>query len=504
MKPAVIYVRVSTDEQVRGTSLDTQEAACRAWCERNGYSVARVFSDAGETAKTADRPKFLELVAWCQANRPAVCVVWKFDRWARNSTDHAIYARSLSKVGTRLVSATEAAEDDPAGRLLQTILSGIAQFDNEVRAQRTREAMRSIAKRGGWYTHAPYGYRFARAGELPVLVEDPAEAPIVRELFEAVAQERRSVAQAITWAAEHGLKATAVRKMLTRSVYAGFICGRLTDGQEVVAAFPGIVPREVFDSVRAIISGRRPNYGPRRAARAEFQLRGVLHCGVCRRLVTACWSTGHGGRYGYYQCRCGGARGRIEAVHAQWFDLLRQASVELSPFLAELRQEVRAAASERLGAAGDMERQSDAEVARLERARARLLDAYLAGALEKAAFESKDAELSEQLRRTREIREDTQQHALTVEQAVERAISLLDDPAALWERMTPERKRDLAEVYVGSGYELMPDGTCRTTGTDGLFSVLRSVIASPDAMAPHSAWLSNLVALMDRANQWAA
>lgn len=47
---AVIYIRVSSDLQVKGTSLESQEAECRLWCQRNGYEVARVFVDAGESA----------------------------------------------------------------------------------------------------------------------------------------------------------------------------------------------------------------------------------------------------------------------------------------------------------------------------------------------------------------------------------------------------------------------------------------------------------------------
>jgi DNA invertase Pin-like site-specific DNA recombinase len=64
---AVIYTRVSTDEQaVSGTSLNSQESECRAWCQRNAYTVVKLFTDAGESAKSADRPQFLAMIAWCR------------------------------------------------------------------------------------------------------------------------------------------------------------------------------------------------------------------------------------------------------------------------------------------------------------------------------------------------------------------------------------------------------------------------------------------------------
>src|SRR3990172_2068260 len=112
---AVLYVRVSSTDQVDGTSLDTQTQGCSEWCIRNGHEIAATFCERGESAKTADRPELLKLLEYCRVNKPAVVVVWKFDRWARKSTDHAITAAALARHDTRLVSATEATPDDPAG-----------------------------------------------------------------------------------------------------------------------------------------------------------------------------------------------------------------------------------------------------------------------------------------------------------------------------------------------------------------------------------------------------
>src|SRR5689334_1126684 len=55
---AVIYCRVSTKEQTQNLSLPTQERACRAYCDQNGFVADRVFVDAGESAKTTERPEF--------------------------------------------------------------------------------------------------------------------------------------------------------------------------------------------------------------------------------------------------------------------------------------------------------------------------------------------------------------------------------------------------------------------------------------------------------------
>lgn len=65
MLRAVIYYRVSTKEQTKNLSRAVQEKACRDYCERGEYELAAIFVDEGESAKTIDRPRFQELLAFC-------------------------------------------------------------------------------------------------------------------------------------------------------------------------------------------------------------------------------------------------------------------------------------------------------------------------------------------------------------------------------------------------------------------------------------------------------
>lgn len=60
---AVIYCRVSTQEQTSNLSLPVQERACRDYCTREQMSVERVFIECGESARTTERPEFRRLLA---------------------------------------------------------------------------------------------------------------------------------------------------------------------------------------------------------------------------------------------------------------------------------------------------------------------------------------------------------------------------------------------------------------------------------------------------------
>lgn len=493
---AVIYIRVSSDEQVSGTSLATQEADCRAYCQRQGLDPVRVFADRGESAKTSDRPQFLALVDYVAKYRPASVIVWKFDRWARNAQDHAIYSAAIAKHGARLVSATEPTEDNPAGRMLETILSAVAQFDNEVRADRSTRAMRAIAMRGGWCSLPPFGYRTTRADGLPILAPDLDRAPVVTELFRALATGRRTVAQTITAAREHGIAPNACRKMLRSGVYAGFIRNQLTGGQEIAAAFPGIIDRQTFDAVQEVLDGRRHAYPIRLAVRADFPLRGLLHCAECGGTLTAANARGRSRHYAYYACRAGHVRRSADLVHEALIERLREDAGELAEAVHAIRARLRAKVSPLLAAASILAKRSGRDVARVIDQRARLLDLYLAGGIDQAAFTVRDGDLARKLEAARAANVSADSWIGDVDVAVGMAARLIDDPVAIWARLgVGDRRRFVAGLY---GPELTIDaaGVVKPRHQAGLTGAIRGLTGKEISMAPPGgAWLNLIEAV---------
>lgn len=163
MKQAVAYVRVSTDEQVSGTSLDSQERACRDYALKNELDLPdnNIFREEGESAKIINRPELARMLEFCSKNRDkiAYCIVWKVDRLARKAEYHHIIKANLAKLGISLVSVTEPIGDDPMGTLFENVLASFAQFDNEIRTARTTGGMRARSEQGGWCHDAPFGYK---------------------------------------------------------------------------------------------------------------------------------------------------------------------------------------------------------------------------------------------------------------------------------------------------------------------------------------------------------
>lgn len=76
---SVAYIRVSTEEQVHGTSLDMQEKACMDFARSQGWELTtqRVFRDEGESAKAMNRPQLLAMLEFCRKNKGKIdkCIV---------------------------------------------------------------------------------------------------------------------------------------------------------------------------------------------------------------------------------------------------------------------------------------------------------------------------------------------------------------------------------------------------------------------------------------------
>lgn len=85
-KKAIVYLRVSTEEQVSNFSLKTQEDICRKEALRKGYEVIEVFREEGKSAKSIEgRPVLTYMLDHCKKNKKVIdaLFVYRLDRLSR-------------------------------------------------------------------------------------------------------------------------------------------------------------------------------------------------------------------------------------------------------------------------------------------------------------------------------------------------------------------------------------------------------------------------------------
>jgi DNA invertase Pin-like site-specific DNA recombinase len=157
---AVIYIRVSTDQQGEsGLGLDAQEAACRACALRMGLEVAYVFQDvlSGSCAHE-DRPGLAEALDTLKPGD--VLIVGKRDRLARDVFRMAMIEAEVQRKKARVVSAQGEGTDgdNPEDQLMRRIIDAVAEFELSRGRQRTRQALKAKKRRGERMGQIAYGF----------------------------------------------------------------------------------------------------------------------------------------------------------------------------------------------------------------------------------------------------------------------------------------------------------------------------------------------------------
>src|SRR5260370_25022370 len=109
MNFAVLYVRVSTDEQASQVhNLPTQQRKCTDRCTRDSLTVEKTFIDA-DSARTADRPQFQAMLDYCRKHKGKITHVVFADlsRLARNVGDQSVTLATLRQLGITPVSCDD-------------------------------------------------------------------------------------------------------------------------------------------------------------------------------------------------------------------------------------------------------------------------------------------------------------------------------------------------------------------------------------------------------------
>jgi site-specific DNA recombinase len=176
---AIGYVRVSTDKQAdRGVSLEAQTAKIRAMTTLQDCELLEVIVDAGESAKSLNRPGMARLLAMVDAGEVNTIIVAKLDRLTRSVKDLALLLERVQKRGVSLVSVAESLDTgSAAGRLVLNIMVSVSQWEREAIGERTRTAMSFKKSKGERVGELPFGFRPAADGVH--LEAEPLEQDII-------------------------------------------------------------------------------------------------------------------------------------------------------------------------------------------------------------------------------------------------------------------------------------------------------------------------------------
>lgn len=136
-----IYLRVSTQDQ----NLDNQKIPLINYAERMGWDFT-IYEEKESTRKT--RPVQYDLYQRLLRKEYDGLVIYKFDRWARSTSELVSHIEELVNRNIQIFSYSEAIDlSSSMGKAMLTILSAFAQLERDLIRERT---LAGLARAKAW------------------------------------------------------------------------------------------------------------------------------------------------------------------------------------------------------------------------------------------------------------------------------------------------------------------------------------------------------------------
>jgi len=142
---AALYCRVSTADQ----SCERQVRDLAAFAARAGYEIVGVFRETGSGART-DRAERRKVLALAQRREIDAVLVTELSRWGRSTMDLLATLQELEAWRVSVIALNGLAFDlsAPHGRMMATMLAGIAEFERALTQERIRSGIAAAKARG--------------------------------------------------------------------------------------------------------------------------------------------------------------------------------------------------------------------------------------------------------------------------------------------------------------------------------------------------------------------
>lgn len=366
-KKCFLYLRVSTEMQVDGYSLEAQKNCLKKFAEREELVIAGVYEDAGKSGKSIEgRPAFRRMLSDIESGAGIDYVmVYKLSRFGRNAADILNSLELLQTYDVNLICIEEGIDSSQtSGKLLISVLSAVAEIERENILEQTMNGRREKARQGKWNGGpAPYGYMIKDE----ILSINDEEAEIVRTIYDKYVNTRLGYSGIAKYFNLQGIKKTPRKESDIEEFSAHFIqllidnpvyCGKIAYGRRskervkgkkneyklvkqkeyclVDGQHEGIISEELWQKAQKKRLATGIKYASKLGKERAHLLTGIIKCPKCGCGMYAnrvCW-TKKDGTYKevmYYSCsRNKQSRGR----HCDYSANLKKTDIE--PLVVEV------------------------------------------------------------------------------------------------------------------------------------------------------------------------
>ncbi len=148
-KRAILYARVSTDEQARsGYSLAQQLEALREYAAHEGYEVLEEVTDEGQSGASLARPGLDYIRDLVSEGGVSVVLAQDRDRFSRKVVLNGLLEEEFAKHNCKTKALNDYGDDSPEGALMRGIQTQFAEYERAKIAERTRRGKERKAREG--------------------------------------------------------------------------------------------------------------------------------------------------------------------------------------------------------------------------------------------------------------------------------------------------------------------------------------------------------------------
>jgi len=355
---AAVYLRVSTEEQAQRShvSVRAQREACRAYCEREGFTILEEIEDT-QSGLDSEREGYQRILSLARERLIDSVVVYHLDRFGRDAAEFLSAVKRLRQVGVGIASATA----DTSDPFVVGLYALLGEQESRRTSQRVQSALRTLAKQGKWIGKAPFGYDRVKAPDGSGSTLQPnADAYWVRRIFSLYVSEDCSIRGLTFQLASEGMiveghrpRRTHIYSVLRNAAYVGrirafrmsrgYFSGRRSrpESEWVIAdgLHPALVDEAIFDAAQAKLTSRRFNTGNLKRSDG-YLLTGLIYCGSCGGRMHGHRRGSRSPKWEYYRCYNAVEKGTCDSTYASGLKLHAEVKQALKtlPITPEARE----------------------------------------------------------------------------------------------------------------------------------------------------------------------
>ncbi|MFC1835945.1 recombinase family protein [Thermodesulfobacteriota bacterium] len=176
---AIGYCRVSSQEQIEGTSLNYQKEQIETYAKLKKIEIIEIFIDAAISGGTplAKRPEGNRALQALEEGRADSIIITKLDRGFRSASDCLFNVENWEEKGIGLhilnLGGQSIDTSTPTGKFFITVMAGAAELERNLIKERCNEGRKKRKAEGKRIGEVPFGYSLADDGKM--LVENNIE-----------------------------------------------------------------------------------------------------------------------------------------------------------------------------------------------------------------------------------------------------------------------------------------------------------------------------------------